>query len=127
MVLNTRVAVTHEAIDERLCQARLADPRLPGDVDDAPVARLGLGPATHQQFKLLFATEKRRTRIAQRFKSAPDRALAQSLRGSSKLAAMLQIGSARVDAFEQLSDEPPGRRRHDDRAWFSESDKAVGE
>ena len=47
MALNTRVAVTHEAIDEGLYQARFADPRLPSYVDDAPLTGLGLGPAPH--------------------------------------------------------------------------------
>ena len=94
MALNTRVAVTHEAIDEGLYQARLADPRLPRDVDDAPLTGRGLGPAPHQQIEFLFAAEKRHARIAQRLKAASDRVLAQNLRGSSKLVGMLQISSA---------------------------------
>src|SRR5262245_34598159 len=94
MALNTRVVLTHETIDEGLCQARLADPRLPRDVDDAPLTGLGLGPAAHQQFEFLFATEKRCVPFAQRFEAAPDRVLAQNLRGSGKLTGMPQISSA---------------------------------
>src|SRR5215831_460841 len=63
MALNTRVAVIHEAIDERLRQTRLADPRLPRDVDDAPLTGLGLGPASQQQLQLLVAAKQRRGHI----------------------------------------------------------------
>src|SRR5262249_23764841 len=94
MALNTRVALTHEAIDERLCQARLADSRLPGDVDDAPLTGLGLVPAPQQQIEFLLAAKKRHARIAQRLKAASDRILAQNLRGSSRLAGMLQLSNA---------------------------------
>ena len=59
MALNTRVSVTHEAVDERLCQARLTDPGLPGDVDDAPLTGLGLGPAPHQQIEFFLAAKQR--------------------------------------------------------------------
>src|SRR5215467_13638251 len=106
MPLKMRVAVTHEAIDECLCQARLADPRLPRDVDDAPLTGLGLVPAPHQQIEfLLSAKERRRPGLVQRFKSAFNFAHPKHLTRMHRLRKALNLMLTKIAILERRPDK----------------------
>ena len=78
MVLQPRMRLGLEPLQQRSREARLADARLAGDQHDAPFAGLGLLPAPHQQIELLVSPEQRR----------------RPMIGSPRLEAVLQLARA---------------------------------
>src|SRR5262245_41683616 len=128
MVLKARVVVTHEAIDERLCQARLANAGLPHDVDDAPFTCLGLGPAPQQQIELLLAAEQRSNAFLMAgLKAARSAARPEHPPHVDRPAKALEGLGAEISAVEPAGNEAKGLRRNEDRVGLRERLQAGGE
>src|ERR1700760_3684890 len=84
-------ALGTEQVAERQDQARLADPCLTREQDDAPLPSLGLGPAAEHEIGFFLTVDERCFRRAQRLEAALEEIFADHAPDALRLTEALEL------------------------------------
>ena len=109
-IAQPQVRLLADALLERPCEARLADPRFAADQNDATFAGLRLFPTAQQQLDLVNPPDHRGVRRAQRREAIRDIARTHNLPNLHRVGEALDLLEAERAALEQCADQTMRRR-----------------
>src|SRR6516162_11637092 len=116
LVTQTRMRLASDALGERLCKARLADPRLAREQHNLPFAFPGEALALQQEIDLvLAANEIGQTRCADRLEAALGSRHALDRPRCDRLGNTLDLVPTEVAQTEQIAEQPTRGGSDDDR------------
>src|SRR5262245_55099993 len=126
-VAQPRVRLARDTAAYLRRQARLADPWLPGDRHNPPLAVLCLLPAAEQQVEFFITSDKRYGVRSQCLETAQDTALAEHAPGVLRFGKPGETLRPQIFDLEQSADLPARALGNDERVGLGQSLQPGGE